>query len=80
MQVSKVTAKGQTTLPKDVRLALGLEAGDKVRYILEDGRVQILNTRHGRELAGMLFRSRYRTVSREEMNEAIAEGAIESAS
>ena len=72
MQVSKVTAKGQTTLPKDVRLALGLEAGDKVRYILEDGRVQILNTRHGRELAGMLFRSRYRTVSREEMNEAIA--------
>ena len=72
MQVSKVTAKGQTTLPKDVRLALGLEAGDKVRYILEDGRVQILNTRHGRELAGMLFRSRYRTVSRDEMNEAIA--------
>ena len=72
MQVSKVTAKGQTTLPKDVRLALGLEAGDKVRYILEDGRVQILNTRHGRELAGMLFLSRYRTVSREEMNEAIA--------
>ena len=72
MQVSKVTAKGQTTLPKDVRLALGLEEGDKVRYILEDGRVQILNTRHGRELAGMLFRSRYRTVSREEMNEAIA--------
>ena len=72
MQVSKVTAKGQTTLPKDVRMALGLEAGDNVRYILEDGRVQILNTRHVRELAGMLFRSRHRTVSREEMNEAIA--------
>lgn len=72
MQVSKVTAKGQTTLPKDVRLALGLEAGDKVRYILEDGRVQILNTRHVCELVGMLFRSRHRTISREEMNEAIA--------
>ena len=52
MQESKVTAKGQTTLPRDVRAALGLEAGDSVRYIVENGRVQMLKARHVRELAG----------------------------
>jgi bifunctional DNA-binding transcriptional regulator/antitoxin component of YhaV-PrlF toxin-antitoxin module len=36
MQESKVTAKGQSTLPQDARAALGLEAGDSVRYIVED--------------------------------------------
>ena len=80
MQESKVTAKGQTTLPRDVRAALGLETGDTVRYIVENGRVQMLKARHVRELAGMLHRPGQRTVSLEEMNEAIAEGAVESAS
>ena len=80
MQESKVTAKGQTTLPRDVRAALGLEAGDSVRYIVKNGRVQILKARHVRELAGILRRPGQRTVSLEEMDEAIAKGAVESAS
>ena len=80
MQESKVTAKGQTTLPKDVRAALGLEAGDSVRYIVVNGRVQMLKARHVRELSGMLRNPGQRTVSLEEMDKAIAEGAIESAS
>jgi AbrB family looped-hinge helix DNA binding protein len=80
MQESKVTARGQTTLPRDVRAALGLEAGDSVRYIVENGRVQMLKARHVRELSGMLRRPGQRTVSLEEMSEAIAEGAVESAS
>ena len=80
MPESKVTAKGQTTLPRDVRSALGLEAGDTVRYIVEDSRVQMLKARDVRELAGMLHRPGQRIVSLDEMNEAIAEGAIESAS
>ena len=80
MQESKVTAKGQTTLPRDVRAALGLETGDTVRYIVEHGRVQILKARHVRELAGILRRPGQQAVSLEQMNEAIAEGAIESAS
>jgi antitoxin PrlF len=37
MRQSTLTAKGQTTLPKDVRKVLGLQPGDKLRYIL--GRV-----------------------------------------
>lgn len=80
MQESKVTAKGQTTLPRDVRAALGLGAGDTVRYIVENGRVQMLKARHVRELAGMLRRPGQRAVSLEEMDEAIAGGAIKSAS
>ena len=80
MQESKVTARGQTTLPRDVRAALGLEAGDSVRYIIKNGRVQMLKAKHVRELSGMLRRTSQQTVSLEEMDEAIAEGAIKSAS
>ena len=80
MQESKVTARGQTTLPRDVRAALGLEAGDTVRYIVENGRVQMLKARHVRELAGMLRRPGQRAVALEGMNDAIAARAIESAS
>lgn len=80
MQESKVTARGQTTLPRDVRAALGLEAGDTVRYIVEDGRVEMLKARHVRELSGMLRRPGQRAVSLDEMNEAIAGGAAEGAS
>ena len=80
MQESKVTAKGQTTLPRDVRTALGVATGDTVRYIVEGGRVYILKARHVSELAGMLHRPGQRAVSVDEMNDAIAQGAIESAS
>ncbi len=30
---SAVTARGQTTLPKRVRKSLGLESGDRIRYL-----------------------------------------------
>ena len=43
MQESTITTKGQTTLPKDVRQALDLKPGDKLRYlILDDGEVRII--------------------------------------
>ena len=80
MQESKVTSKGQTTLPRDVRSALGLEAGDTVRYIVEDGRVQILKARHVSKLAGMLHRPGQARVSLEDMDKEIVAAAIESAS
>ena len=80
MQEPKVTSKGQTTLPRDVRSALGLEAGDTVRYIVEDGRVQILKARHVSKLAGMLHRPGQARVSLEDMDKEIVAAAIESAS
>ncbi len=36
---SKLSAKGQVTVPKEVRETVGLEVGDLVEYRIEDGRV-----------------------------------------
>jgi len=79
MQESTVTVKGQTTLPRDVRAALGLSSGDKVRYVILDGEVRILKARSVRDLRGLLARPDQKPVSLEAMEEAIASGAMESA-
>ena len=39
MIVSKITSNAQTTIPLEVRLALGLREGDQVSYDIEKGRV-----------------------------------------
>ena len=77
MRESTITAKGQTTLPKDVRAALGLRPGDRVRYIIAGDQVRLLKVRSVSELAGLLARPGRRPASLEEMDEAIAEGASE---
>lgn len=77
MRESTVTTKGQTTLPKDVRKVLGLQPGDKLRYILLDGEVRILRARPVLDLEGALKRSGQEPVTLEEMDEAIAAGAVD---
>ena len=77
MRESTVTTKGQTTLPKDVRKALGLQPGDKLRYILLDGEVRLLRARPVLGLAGALKGPSQKTETLEEMEEAIATGAID---
>jgi AbrB family looped-hinge helix DNA binding protein len=79
MRQSTVTAKGQTTLPKDVRKVLGLQPGDKLRYILLDGEVRILRARPVLDLEGALKRPGERRVTLDEMDEAIAAGAVDEA-
>ena len=39
---SKIFANGATTLPKPVRDALGIKAGDSVRYAISEDGVQVL--------------------------------------
>ncbi|MDB3961753.1 type II toxin-antitoxin system PrlF family antitoxin [Paracoccaceae bacterium] len=39
---SKVFANGSTTLPKPVREALGVTAGDTVRFVISEKAVQIV--------------------------------------
>ena len=75
MQESTVTIKGQTTLPRDVRAALGLTSGDRVRYVILDGEVRILKARSVKELRGLLARPDQSPVTLEAMDEAIASGA-----
>jgi AbrB family looped-hinge helix DNA binding protein len=77
MQESRITAKGQTTLPRDVRAALHLQPGDTLRYLLLDGEVRILKARPVSELSGLLHRPGQKPVSLDEMEEAIAAGATE---
>ena len=78
MLESKVFANGSTTLPKPVREALGVEAGDTVRYVISDKGVQVLRTRSVGELAGMLARDKQATVSLSKMENAVIKGAVES--
>src|ERR1041385_6260469 len=41
-EVSTITAKGQTTVPKPIRQALGVEAGDQIAFQLgQDGSVTL---------------------------------------
>lgn len=77
MRDSTVTIKGQTTLPSEVRAALGLVAGDRVRYVIMDGEVRIVKAHSVRDLRGMLARPGQKSVSLEEMEDAISGGATE---
>ena len=75
MVESAITAKGQTTLPKPVRRALGIEPGDRVRYVIFDNNeVRLLPVRPVSRLFGAL---KYDgpPVSLEDMDRAIADGA-----
>ena len=41
---AKVMAKGQITIPKDVREVLCVESGDRVTFIVESGSVRLVNS------------------------------------
>lgn len=43
MDSAKVMAKGQITIPKDIRKILGIKCGDRVTFVVEGDRVQLLN-------------------------------------
>lgn len=41
---AKVMSKGQVTIPKDVREALGVTNGDRISFIVEGNNVRIVNS------------------------------------
>jgi AbrB family looped-hinge helix DNA binding protein len=75
---STVTSKGQTTIPKDVRDALGLVDGTRIEWIVTDGNLTIRpRTLRAVDLAGFLGKppnGRHLTI--EEMNNAIGEAVV----
>jgi AbrB family looped-hinge helix DNA binding protein len=80
MSTATVTTKGQITLPRDVRRALGLAPGDKVDFVAVDGGFQLIPLRQDiRALKGRLAGRVQRPFTVEEMDEAIARAASESA-
>jgi AbrB family looped-hinge helix DNA binding protein len=74
MTTATITSKGQVTIPKDVRVRLGVDAGDRVEFIeVEDGVFQIVAaTQDVKALKGIVPRPE-KAVTVEEMNAAIAE-------
>jgi len=42
MQVSKVTAKGQITIPASVRYEIGIHSGDSIGFFCQNGRVHLI--------------------------------------
>ena len=77
MVESAVTSKGQTTLPKAVREALGILPGDRVRYInLDNNEVRIIPVRPLSRLFGAL-KHEGPPVTLEDMERAVEEGATD---
>ena len=49
---ARVTSKGQVTVPKVVRDALGIREGDEIIFRVEDGRAVLARTANFLDLAG----------------------------
>lgn len=72
MAIATLTSKGQTTIPYEIRNYLGLKMGDKIEFVIEEGRVMLAPlTINVSELKGMLPKPK-KKVSIEDMNHAIA--------
>ncbi len=76
MAEATITSKGQLTLPKEIRIALGVGPGDRVAFVrMDDGNfVMMPANRSVMQLKGFLARPR-KAVTLEDMDKAIAEGA-----
>lgn len=44
VDTAKVMAKGQVTIPKDIREILGISSGDRITFIAENNVVRIVNS------------------------------------
>jgi AbrB family looped-hinge helix DNA binding protein len=78
MPSATITSKGQITIPQEICKTLGLEAGDKVTFRLnENGIVEMQpETLDLMSLCGSL-KPRVRGVTLEDMEQAIADGATQ---
>jgi AbrB family looped-hinge helix DNA binding protein len=76
MSAATLTSKGQLTLPKEVRDALGVGPGDRVAFVrMDDGGFAILPQTHSVKSLRGLIKAPVQPVSLEDMDSAIAEGA-----
>ena len=76
MPSSVITSKGQITIPKKVRDALGVETGDRVEFVESAKGVfeMLAASKDVRELKGMIGRPR-KPVSVADMRKAVARRA-----
>ena len=76
MSAATLTSKGQLTLPKEVRAALGVGPGDRVEFVrMEDGNYAVMPaTQSVKMLKGLIPKPR-KPVTLADMDAAIARGA-----
>jgi antitoxin PrlF len=77
--IGKMTSKGQTTVPKEVRDFLGLEEGTQVEWVLDEGKATVKpRTVRAIDLAGILGPPpNGRQLTIKEMDDAIGEAVVE---
>ena len=77
MVQARLTAKGQVTIPKQIRDYLHLDTGSKIDFVIdENGYVKVIPLNISAEsLSGILHREGMPTASLEDMEKAIAKAA-----
>ena len=79
MPTATVTSKGQVTIPKEVREAVGINPGDKLNFtVREDGIIEVQPRNISIMALCGILEPRVRGVTIEDMQEAIIRGATES--
>ena len=72
---AKITSKGQTTIPQEIRELLGLQAGDKVRFVAIGDRVEIIGrNRPVTDIFGLLQSYAIAGTTIEDYETAISDG------
>jgi AbrB family looped-hinge helix DNA binding protein len=79
MTTGTLTAKGQTTIPKQLRDKLKLKPGDKLFFYEDNGRLVIrAKNRSVKDLKNLLPRPK-KTATLEDIQDGIVRGALKSA-
>ncbi len=75
---SRITSKGQTTIPAEIRERLGLQTGDRIAFIeMEYGFLVLPRNRPANTLFGALSEFAMPDTSLEDYDRAIGEGISE---
>lgn len=75
---SKLTVKGQTTIPLEVREHLGIGPGDVVRYVIDGDRVEVVpRNRPASSIFGLLADYAIPGTSLDDFKSAIADAIAE---
>lgn len=74
---SRITAKGQTTIPIEVRKLLGVNSGDLLRYEIDGEHVRLVRKRSAKEFAGMFYDPDRKLLTDEDIDDAIGQAVNE---
>jgi antitoxin PrlF len=79
MLTSIITNEGQIIIPREIREVLNLHPGNRIDFIIENGRVYVQPADVDvRSLSGLLYKPGRKPVSLEEMDAAIVQSARDS--